>query len=336
MKIKVALLESDLNYLNRLTEVFNVKYPDKLEVYSFTDQATALATLESSKIDVFIANESFDIDVNQVPNKCGFAYFVEASGIEFVKGQTAISKFQKIELIYKQILSIYAEKAEAISGFQVGGNEGKLIIFPSVGAGAGTTTIAVGAALRYAAQGKRVLYLNLEKFNSTDVFFSGEGQFNLSDVVFALKSKKANLALKLESCIKQDPRKVFFFSGPNVALDSQELTGEDIQQLITQLQIGGNFDVILLDTDFSLENSKLRIFGMADAIVIVGDGAEVSNRKIQYAIQAINILEENSDVRTIGRMIMVYNKFSGATGTVIDTAGVRNIGGTPRDRKSVV
>ena len=36
MKIKVALLDKDKEYLNRLTGVFNTKYADKLEVYSFT------------------------------------------------------------------------------------------------------------------------------------------------------------------------------------------------------------------------------------------------------------------------------------------------------------
>lgn len=38
MKIKVALLDKDKEYLDRLTGVFNTKYADKLEVYSFTDE----------------------------------------------------------------------------------------------------------------------------------------------------------------------------------------------------------------------------------------------------------------------------------------------------------
>lgn len=33
MKIKVALLDKDKEYLDRLTGVFNTKYADKLEVY---------------------------------------------------------------------------------------------------------------------------------------------------------------------------------------------------------------------------------------------------------------------------------------------------------------
>ena len=36
MKIKLALLDSDQNYLNRIVTAFNIKYADKLEIYSFT------------------------------------------------------------------------------------------------------------------------------------------------------------------------------------------------------------------------------------------------------------------------------------------------------------
>ena len=36
MKIKLALLDNDANYLNRLVVAFNTKYSDKFEIYSFT------------------------------------------------------------------------------------------------------------------------------------------------------------------------------------------------------------------------------------------------------------------------------------------------------------
>ena len=38
MKIKLAILESDVSYLKRIVSVFNTKFADKLEIYSFTDK----------------------------------------------------------------------------------------------------------------------------------------------------------------------------------------------------------------------------------------------------------------------------------------------------------
>lgn len=37
MKIKLAILDKDTAYLQRIVSVFNNKYADKLEIYSFTD-----------------------------------------------------------------------------------------------------------------------------------------------------------------------------------------------------------------------------------------------------------------------------------------------------------
>lgn len=67
--------------------------------------------MDSSRIDVFVASGSFDVDVSALPNRCGFAYFIDSSDIDTVRDQRAISKFQKADLIYKQILSVYSEKA---------------------------------------------------------------------------------------------------------------------------------------------------------------------------------------------------------------------------------
>ena len=56
MRIKLAILESDGVYLDRMVSVFNVKYGDKLEIYSFTDRNAALVAMKTTKIDVFLAD----------------------------------------------------------------------------------------------------------------------------------------------------------------------------------------------------------------------------------------------------------------------------------------
>ena len=42
MRIKLAILERDQSYLSRIVSVFNTKYADKFEIYSFTDRDIAL------------------------------------------------------------------------------------------------------------------------------------------------------------------------------------------------------------------------------------------------------------------------------------------------------
>lgn len=330
MKIKLAILEKDQNYLSRIVSVFSTKYADKFEVYSFTDQDVALSTLENAKIDVLVASDTFEIDVKNLPKRCGFAYFVDSMDVETVNDQRAISKFQKVDLIYKQILSIFSENAGNVSGLKLGDDSAKIIAFQSVSGGCGSSTMAAACALHYAAQGKKVLYLNLEKFGSSDSFFTAEGQFDMSDIIFAIKSKKTNLSLKLESCVKQDPKGVYFYSQSKIALDMLELTSDDILTLINEIKLMGSYNIVILDLDFSLDKESLKILRLTHSIVWVGDGSDISNSKIFRAFNALSTMEQNADAPLTNRLHLIYNKFSSKTGKTIDEIGIKSVGGNQR------
>jgi MinD-like ATPase involved in chromosome partitioning or flagellar assembly len=330
MKIKLAILEKDQNYLNRFVSSFSTKYSDKFEIYSFTNQDVALSTLESSKIDIFMANDAFDVDVRQLPKRCGFAYLVDSIDVESLNNQRAIGKFQRVDLIYKQILSIYSEKAGSMSGLKMGDDTARVVAFQSISGGCGGSTMAAACALHYAALGKKTLYLNLEKFGSSDVFFSAEGQFSMSDIIYALKSKNVNLALKLESSVKMDPRGVYFFSAPAFALDMMELKTDELVRLVSELRLTGSYDVIVLDLDFSINKEELQILDQAQVVVWVGDGSEISNTKLYRAYGAVSIMDQQGDSSLLGRLALVYNKFSNKTSRSMDDLGIRMIGGSQR------
>lgn len=330
MRIKLAILEKDQSYLNRIATAFNTKYADKFEIYSFTDEAIAMRTLEISRIDVLLASDAFEINTDNLPKHCGFAYFTDSPDVDLVNEQRAICKFQKADLIYKQILSVYSEKAGSVTGLKFGDESTKVFAFCSPCGGVGTSSMAAAASIYFASRNNKTLYLNLEKFGVADVFFSGEGQFDMSDIVFALKSKKTNLSLKLESCVRQDVTGVHFYSQSKVALDMHELTTEDIVRLISEIKLTGQYDYIILDLDFSMDKDTLSILRQTHSIVMVSDGSEVANTKIFRAYQALSILEQDNDSSIIGRLALLYNKFSNKTGKVLDRLSVKNIGGAPR------
>lgn len=331
MKVKLALLEKDKNYLDRIISVFSTRYADRFEIYSFTDVAVAESMLDTAKIDVLLAGDVFEIDTSGLPARCGFAYLVDNADIEIVRGQKAVCKFQKAELIYKQILNIYSEKTGNLFNLRPGeGNNTKIVLFDSVSGGAGASSMAAACALHYAAQNSRVLYLNLERYGSSDVFFSGEGKFDISDVIYALKSRKTNLFLKLESCVKRDPRGVFFYSQPQIALDIQELSPEEMIRLISELKKSGSYDYIVIDTDFGMDKRYLPVYYQIPVILWISDGSDLSNGKICRAYTALVALEQNADRPLYDRIVLVYNQFSNKTGKTIGEIGLKSIGGTPR------
>ena len=336
MKIKLAILEKDQSYLSRIVTAFSAKYADNLEIYSFTNQELALSLLEENRTDVLLASDAFEIDTKSLPKRCGFAYFVDSSDVDMLNKQRAICKFQKADLIYKEILSIYSEKAGDVAGLKFDDGATKVILFSSPCGGTGSSATAAACAMHFAAKGKKTLYLNLEKFGSADTFFCADGAFDMSDIIYALKSKKANLSLKLEGCVKQANNGVYFYSQAKVALDMLELSGEDIIQLLSDLKTTGSYDYIVVDMDFSIDATSVKAYKQAHAVVWVGDGSELSSSKIQRAFTAVSILEQNADAPLTNRLGLIYNKFSNKTGKTVGDIGIREIGGAPRyDHASV-
>ena len=55
MKIRLAIVEKDANYLSHIVSAFNMKYADQIETYSFTNLETALQILDEARIDVLVA-----------------------------------------------------------------------------------------------------------------------------------------------------------------------------------------------------------------------------------------------------------------------------------------
>jgi len=330
MKIKLAILEKDQSYLNRIVSVFGTKYADRFQLYSFTDMEVAFSTLETAKVEVLVASDAFEVDVSKLPKRCGFAYFVDSADVETLNGQRAICKFQKADLIYKQILSIYSENAGNVSGLKFGDDSSKIIFFQPVSGGVGASSMAAACAIHFAAKGKKTLYLNLERFGSSNLFFQADGQFDMSDIIFALKSKKTNLAMKLESCVKQAENGVYFYDQSKIALDMMELNSDDVMRLISELQLTGSYDYIIVDTDFSIDREALKVYRKAHTVVWVGDGSELSNMKLFRAFNALNIIAQNADSPIPTRLVLLYNKFSNKTGRMLTDIGVRDIGGAPR------
>lgn len=327
MKIKLAILDRDERYLSRLEKAFGGKYEDKFEIYSFTDMNAALNALDPSRIEVLLSSDSFEIDTEKLPKRCGFAYLVDAQDVITFRDERAICKFQRADLLYKQILMVYSENAERM-GFRMAGEGSRIILFTGAGGGVGASTMAAACALHFADQKKKVLYLNLEQFGTADLFFQGEGQFDMSDVIFALKSKKPNLSIKLEGSVRKDPRDVYFYAASKIALDMMELDAEDVHNLLAALS-RADYDYIIVDADFSLDKEMLKIYREAHAVVLVGNGTESSNTKTERALAALRTMEHNADMPLTKRISFLYNKVSSKGSKELQADQIQILGGTP-------
>ena len=335
MKIKLAVLHGNIDYLKRLSSILESKYKDKLAVYSFTDMAVAMDTLGAEKIDVFLAEDSFAVDLAGIPPKCGFAYFVAAPEIDSFNGRPAVCQFQRTELLYKQILNIFSEAVGETSVRNIYSGNTKLIAFSSPCGGVGSSTLAAACAVRMARLGRRVLFLDLENFGGADAYFNAEGSFDMSDVIYAVKSRRSSLSIKLESYVRLDSSGVYFFPPAKVALDMLELSGEDKIELLAALEQSGVYDCIVIDTQFSMRDEDLALLRRVHGWVWAEDGQAVSRSKLQRAYAALKVLESGAQNPLTDRICTLQNKFVGQFNGALPELGIRCIGVVPKVRHKV-
>ena len=308
MKIRLGILEKDQLYKTRLINYFNANYADKLEIFSFSTLDSLLQYVAGKSLDVLLADEVSVPDAKVIPKNLAFAYWSEAANIDSIRDVRAVCKYQKAELIYKEILGLFAELDTSVTAYKLDGSSGAVITFVGTGGGVGATTAAVGCAMRIARMGKKVLFLDLTELGDTSLYFSGEGIFTLSDVLYSIKSKHANLFLKMESMVKKDASGVFFYDSCKVPLDIRDTKPEEIERLIKASTESKAYDYLILDVDSAMTSRQKTVFEQSSFIILVGNGTPSSNVKMERMVEAIR-LEGDQEGRILRKLMILYNGF---------------------------
>ena len=109
MKYKVAIVDNDELYLGRICRIFGEKYADKLTIYSYTSVETYQEGKESNRFDLVLYAEGI-IAPQDIPQGVPAAFFVGQNDINKVDDFPAISKFQKHEMMLKQMMDLCLDR----------------------------------------------------------------------------------------------------------------------------------------------------------------------------------------------------------------------------------
>lgn len=318
MKIKVLILESDSNYLQRISALLSTKYYEELDIYSFDNYEKALVGLKENDADVFLASENFNVVRKNVPGKCAFAYLSE-SPTETFKDHKAIFKYTKVNDLYESIKKVYSEY-EYIPEPEV---ETKTILFTSPGGGTGSSTAAASCAVHFAAEDKKVLYVNFEKLTSEKNFFAAESNLKVTDIVSLINSNSSNISSKIEEAAAEDTEKVFVLSQGKLD-EFSKLGAENFIAVVNTLKGLKKYHYLVIDSEFGLSKDYLDYYHTADKLVFVSDGSEISNAKLLTAVQYISDTKQELSEKTS----VLYNRFGGSS-TIPESGNLNNIGGIP-------
>ena len=310
MRVKVAFLETDKNYLQRIVTALSSKYADKLQLYSYTDKEAAIAALRSERIAVLVCTTGFELTADELPANCGLAYLTDSMDVASYQGHPAICKFQKAEQIYKGILSVYAETSASSAAVRYqSGSMAMVILVTSPSGGGGASSVAAGLARRLALRGSRVLYLNYEKLGMSDIYFNGPGQQGMSDVIFAIKSHRGNLRTKVESCARQDESGVYYFAAPAIALDIMELSADEELELMDTVAKSDSYDYVIVDRAFGMGEDDIKVMNKAHRVFWVVEGTAGGVTKASRAYTAFDIMAKRTELPFLRQLVCFYNKY---------------------------
>ena len=160
MQIRLAVGEQDSRYLEHFVTYLERNYMDRLEVSSFTRPETFREMVTRGSFDVILVDEAFGISTEELREYGRTAFLSEIESKDSGDGIRRIAKYKKPDLIYKDILDIYAESG--VRGVFQKSHQGQITLVTGFSGGTGASTFAAALAKHYAAAGKKVLYLNLE------------------------------------------------------------------------------------------------------------------------------------------------------------------------------
>ncbi|SNT08390.1 AAA domain-containing protein [Micrococcales bacterium KH10] len=333
MRIKVAILDRDLEYLERRQSFLTNLYGQQLEVLVFTDPQAAMASVERDRIRVLIIGEHIDVNPDTIVPTCACAFLVESSQIAEFNGVRAIGRHIPVDEFYREITLLFDSVSRAAQYRSKHPDESasKIVTFTSPAGGVGTTSAAVAFTRVLALAGHRPLYLNLDPFQQTEDFLqtqpNGTGSFH--DIVFAIKERRS-LATQFEARAVSDQYGVRFFSSAPLAADVNELNADDLIYLLEQVINQNTYDFTVVDIPFALSEAERNVFNASDRIIWVSNGRHTVNNKITRGLETLSVVDEREDTHISAKTNLLYNRFSSKLSSRIADLPVPELGGINR------
>lgn len=332
MKIRIAICTTDTQYEKRLTQYFQVHYYDKFIWNVFTQAEYLTEFLQKEETDLILLGEELrgqiDIAVLQEKEDHICAWLVEETQEEEKIPQ--LEKYVKGDKLYRDLLELYSKKKTLhFQNTAAVNSKTEICAFVSPAGGVGTSTIACAAAIHATAL-EKVLYINLETISASELIFAEEGRNGFDELLFAMKSRRKALELKIVSSVSQDKRGVFFFENSKNVLDLLELTTDDIKELLFTIQQTKEYDKVFLDVGNGMGDKEIAAMMYANRIVAVADDREHTQQKLQHYLETLKLAEQRNQADICLKMQLFYNRVLKQTSLPEQIFGLRIGGAFPK------
>jgi len=273
MRIQLLIADSDQDYTEHLSNVLVEKHADVFEVSACSSGAQLAELLSHRSYDAALLSrtlaEGADLSGIRLP-----LLLWDGTASDWAEDAQGLQKYQRISTIAGQVLERCAEISPM--GLDPGRARGRITAAWSPAGGAGTTTAALAYAAQRVSEKKKTVYLDLEPFSSSPVFFP-EGGKSVSTVFDKLDGRAE---LTLQGIRQEDNGSgICYFCRPDNYEDISLLTGEDVVRLAEAAAAGA--DEMVADLGAGYDQKTAALLELADVVLLVADGSAVCRMKLE-------------------------------------------------------
>jgi len=331
VRIKLVVATVDSLYRNRIGSLLQERYRGKFTLAMLSNIEDAIQKANEIKADVLLADEDMEVAEADLPKHCRHIVLIEKMGIRSIGGRTAVCKYQSIQDFYSDIVEVFSNQTDE-ADIQIDSESQKktIITFTSSSGGVGVSTLAAAYALHLVQEGTSALYLNLEEFGSSELYFNGSGKQDYSNVIYALELDNSSTFLRIENALRRTTSGVFYIAPSKAALDMKDLNEERVDLLFENLKKSKLFDTIVVDMPFRFDDKTISQIRRSDTAVFISDGSLTANYKLKRVSDTLEILSKSDEKLMDCRSYLFYNRFSSKNGKKIENTIFSEAGGLGR------
>lgn len=306
MMIRIVIADSNKEYMEYFRRAAEINYASQLEISLFSKEDSLKKCLIEKKCDILLISETMEQALEEY--NCGKLLLTEDKGVERKNGCRAVYKYQKIEEIYRVIVSEYAELKEKEGiVFKKKGNA-KMISVLSAGGGTGKTTVCFALAKLLCSMKKEVLYVPLEQFSNLNYMYPGDETQSLSNVFYAAKERKHTLSIRMKNMIRRGMDGMLFLRPLDSPAELEQMTAEDWNFFLDALASVECIDYILLDHVPGVFPNFREILEKVSSICFVADSSLTGLVKATGMVSFFQKYDEFQDTSISRKIRMVVNR----------------------------
>lgn len=335
MRIRVAICTQDVRYSEKLVKYFQKYYYDKFVWNVFTEFSYLVRFFQENDADIVLIDEKMQGEAEAAAAEnarkdCVWACLADDPDGEGPAGLAQLRRYSRGDRIYRDLLELYSHKMNAhFQSETMLDDKTSIYVFASASGGAGVSTLACAVAQHFAKY-EKVLYIDMENIGVTGPVFGEGSETGFDDVLFALKSRRSVLELKLSSAVSRGENGVYFFKVCENVPDIMELTGEDLKELLSAIRRMREYDKVILDVGNGLGDKEIAAMAYAGRTVIVMENGGIAPDKFARYLKTIRMFEEGRKTDICSKFVVFYNRILQQARLPEQVDGVKVMGGIPR------